>query len=78
MAWAFQLKSVQMQNLKICHKQSFCLKGFHMDEIWISLREETLSQSETLWDGIQLAADFYGQAITARKAGAKWKCWQNF
>lgn len=78
MAWAFQLKSVQMQNPKICHKHSFCLQGFHVGEIWISLGEETISESETLWDGIQLTADPYGQVITAHKEGEKWKCWQNF
>lgn len=40
-----------------------------MDEIRILLGQETRSRTETLSAEIQLPADFYGQVITACKAG---------
>lgn len=42
-----------------------------MDEIQILLGQETRSRTETLSAEIQLPADFYGQVITACKAGFK-------
>lgn len=69
MSWVFQLEAMQMQKKKICHKHSFCFEDFRVDGIWISLGEETRSWTETLYAGIQLAAAFYGQVITAWKAG---------